>query len=46
MSNRAKASGAVGTVVDGRIRDVFEHRGLDYPVSRSRNNQSGVPRVS
>jgi len=34
MSNRAQASGAVGTVVDGRIRDVFEHRGLKYPVRR------------
>lgn len=32
MSNRAKYSGAVGTVVDGRIRDLQEHRDLDYPV--------------
>lgn len=32
MSNRAKASGAVGTVVDGRIRDLQEHRDLNYPV--------------
>ncbi|KIM89238.1 hypothetical protein PILCRDRAFT_813171 [Piloderma croceum F 1598] len=32
MSNRAKVAGAVGTVVDGRIRDLNEHRELDYPV--------------
>jgi len=32
MSNRAKVAGAVGTIVDGRIRDLQEHRGLDYPV--------------
>ena len=32
MSNRAKYSGAAGTIVDGRIRDVQEHRELEYPV--------------
>ncbi|KIN05084.1 hypothetical protein OIDMADRAFT_50907 [Oidiodendron maius Zn] len=32
MSHRAQVSGAVGTVVDGRIRDLQEHRGLNYPV--------------
>lgn len=32
MSNRAKYSGAVGTIVDGRVRDLQEHRDLDYPV--------------
>ncbi|KAL9131014.1 MAG: hypothetical protein Q9217_000956 [Psora testacea] len=32
MSNRAKYSGAAGTVVDGRIRDLQEHRLLNYPV--------------
>jgi len=32
MSNRAKVAGAVGTIVDGRIRDLNEHRELDYPV--------------
>jgi len=32
MSTRAQYSGAVGSVVDGRIRDLQEHRGLDYPV--------------
>lgn len=34
MSTRAKHSGAVGTVIDGRLRDLQEHRDLDYPVSR------------
>ena len=33
MSTRAKASGAVGTIVDGRFRDVQEQRDLGYPVS-------------
>jgi hypothetical protein len=33
MSMRARASGAVGTIVDGRIRDLQEHRDLCYPVS-------------
>lgn len=32
MSNRAQYLGAVGTIVDGRIRDLQEHRDLDYPV--------------
>ena len=32
MTARAKAQGAVGTVVDGRIRDLQEHRDSEYPV--------------
>ncbi|KAK7914475.1 hypothetical protein PG985_012178 [Apiospora marii] len=32
MSTRARALGAVGSVVDGRFRDVQEQRALDYPV--------------
>lgn len=32
MSNRAKYLGAVGTVIDGRLRDLSEHRELKYPV--------------
>ncbi|KAK4098624.1 RraA-like protein [Parathielavia hyrcaniae] len=32
MSTRAKASGAVGSVIDGRFRDVHEQRALGYPV--------------
>jgi len=32
MSNRAKYLGAVGTIVDGRVRDLQEHRDLGYPV--------------
>ncbi|KUJ07651.1 RraA-like protein [Mollisia scopiformis] len=32
MSNRAQVSGAVGTIVDGRVRDLQEHRDLKYPV--------------
>ncbi|KAK8061358.1 hypothetical protein PG994_007724 [Apiospora phragmitis] len=32
MSTRARALGAVGSVIDGRFRDVQEQRALDYPV--------------
>ncbi|KAL2271332.1 hypothetical protein VTJ83DRAFT_703 [Remersonia thermophila] len=32
MSTRAKASGAVGSVIDGRFRDLQEQRELGYPV--------------
>ncbi|KAL3446800.1 ribonuclease E inhibitor RraA/Dimethylmenaquinone methyltransferase [Aspergillus insuetus] len=32
MSTRAKAAGALGVVVDGRVRDLSEHRGLGFPV--------------
>ena len=32
MSNRAQYSSAVGTIVDGRVRDLQEHRDLKYPV--------------
>lgn len=32
MSTRAKHLGAVGTIIDGRLRDLQEHRDLDYPV--------------
>ncbi|KAH8879516.1 RraA-like protein [Thozetella sp. PMI_491] len=32
MSTRAQASGAVGSIIDGRFRDVQEHRSLNYPV--------------
>ncbi|KAI1320436.1 RraA-like protein [Xylariaceae sp. FL0255] len=32
MSTRAQALGAVGSVIDGRFRDVQEQRGLDYPI--------------
>jgi regulator of RNase E activity RraA len=35
MSTRAKYSGAVGTVIDGRFRDLDEHRDLEFPVSLS-----------
>ena len=32
MSTRARYSGAAGTIVDGRIRDLQEHRDLKFPV--------------
>lgn len=32
MSTRAQASGAVGAVIDGRMRDLQEHRKLGFPV--------------
>lgn len=46
MSNRAKYLGAVGTVIDGRLRDLQEHRDLEFPVSisleRIRYRASGI----
>lgn len=33
MSTRAHFLGAAGAVVDGRIRDLSEHRRLGFPVS-------------
>lgn len=32
MSKRANYQGAVGTIIDGRLRDLQEHRDLEYPV--------------
>lgn len=32
MGTRAKYSGAVGTVIDGRLRDLQDHRNSDFPV--------------
>lgn len=32
MSLRAQVLGAEGVIVDGRIRDVDEHRGIGFPV--------------
>ena len=32
MSTRAQVRGAVGTVIDGRLRDLQEHRDLGFPV--------------
>ncbi|KAL2132614.1 hypothetical protein VTI74DRAFT_3604 [Chaetomium olivicolor] len=32
MSTRAKASGAVGSVIDGRFRDLQEQKDLNYPI--------------
>jgi regulator of RNase E activity RraA len=41
MSNRAKYLGAVGTVIDGRLRDLQEHRDLEFPVGRAINGCRG-----
>jgi regulator of RNase E activity RraA len=32
MSARAKAKGANGVVIDGRVRDLNEHRQMQFPV--------------
>ncbi|KAF2164099.1 hypothetical protein M409DRAFT_68032 [Zasmidium cellare ATCC 36951] len=32
MSTRAQYSGAAGSIIDGRLRDLQEHRDLDFPV--------------
>lgn len=33
MSARAKAKGVEGVIIDGRVRDLREHREMDFPVS-------------
>jgi regulator of RNase E activity RraA len=33
MSLRAKVLGAAGVIIDGRVRDLQEHRDLEFPVS-------------
>jgi hypothetical protein len=38
MSNRAQVSGAIGSIVDGRIRDLQEHRDLKFPVDTHPGN--------
>ena len=35
MTTRAKALGVAGTIIDGRLRDLQEHRNLEYPVGAS-----------
>lgn len=42
MSTRAQASGAAGTVINGRLRDLHEHRGLGYPVSEVLDQKSAI----
>lgn len=32
MSNRAQYLGVAGTIIDGRLRDLQEHRELNFPV--------------
>lgn len=32
MTARAQASGAVGSIIDGRFRDLHEHREMGYPI--------------
>ncbi|KAI0142810.1 ribonuclease E inhibitor RraA/Dimethylmenaquinone methyltransferase [Xylariaceae sp. FL1272] len=32
MSTRAQKLGALGTIIDGNMRDIEEHREMDYPV--------------
>lgn len=35
MGTRAKYSQAAGAVIDGRLRDLQDHRALGFPVSRT-----------
>lgn len=32
MSARAKAKNVKGVIIDGRVRDLREHRSMEYPV--------------
>lgn len=42
MATRSQYSGAVGTVVDGSIRDLQEHRDLNYPVANGVCKRRGM----
>jgi len=33
MSTRAKKLGSLGVIIDGQMRDIQEHKDLDFPVS-------------
>jgi regulator of RNase E activity RraA len=33
MSARAKSKGVQGVVIDGRVRDLNEHRQMNFPVT-------------
>jgi regulator of RNase E activity RraA len=35
MSARAKSKGCQGVVIDGNVRDLNEHRQMNFPVSLS-----------
>ena len=39
MSARAKAKKVQGVVIDGRVRDLREHRSMEYPVSIALSSQ-------
>ncbi|EMC93072.1 hypothetical protein BAUCODRAFT_77175 [Baudoinia panamericana UAMH 10762] len=43
MSTKAQYNGAVGTIVDGRVRDLEEHRGLNFPVVFARSVGTTAP---
>lgn len=45
MSTCAQARGAVGTVVNGRVRDLAEHRDLGFPVRPSCSHMPYSQRV-
>lgn len=40
MSLRAKYLGAAGVVMDGSLRDIQEHRDLEFPVSSTQRPNS------
>lgn len=46
MALRAQRIGAAGAVVDGRLRDLQEHRDLEFPVSIYRHRIRGATGLS
>jgi regulator of RNase E activity RraA len=42
MSARAKAKGVQGVVIDGRVRDLNEHRTMQFPVSLKKKKKKKV----
>lgn len=41
MSTRAQKLGSLGTIIDGRMRDMQEHIDMKYPVSSRVSQTSG-----
>lgn len=39
MTARAKAKGVKGVVVDGRVRDLNEHREMKFPVKKKKKKK-------
>lgn len=42
MSAGAKSRGVQGVIIDGRVRDLAEHRSMGFPVSDPHENERSL----